>query len=274
MEGLFTTILHDKRKELNLTILEYCFLDSVYHLSRKKGYCYKSKKSFAELLSISEKSVYNMMDKLEQRGFIYRDEQKHIYIKEIFCSIYEKITDMKKLQHNTAKFTVDTLQNLQSDTAKIADNNNIILDTNNNRIKKEEKPQNYLDVNYLLTLFSDEEINYYTKDLLIDWLEYNIIDHKKKERALKMQINKLKSDFNNFDKFEIREKIRYAITSNHISYYTDKLKNIGKERLELEEYKRQHDADLVKDFRTLEEIEQKEKEERKNSFFLNEIGAV
>jgi len=134
MEGLYTTILHDKRKQLGLTINEYCFLDSVYHLSRKKGYCYKSKKNFAEFLGISERQVYNMIDKLIEKQLLIRDEQKFLYVSNQFSSVYEKISDMQNFHNDTAKISVDTLQKFQYDTEKISYNNNTNNNINNNNI--------------------------------------------------------------------------------------------------------------------------------------------
>jgi len=131
MKGLYTTILHDKRKELDLSINEYCFLDSVYHLSRKKGYCYQSKKNFGEFLGISERQVYNMIDKLIEKGLLLRDEQKFLMVTNEFCSIYEKISDMKKVQNDSEKIAVETLQKFQYDTEKISYNNNTNNKDNN-----------------------------------------------------------------------------------------------------------------------------------------------
>lgn len=134
MEGLYTTILHDKRNEFNLTILEYVFLDTVYRLSRKKGYCYKSKKSFGEFLGISERQVYNIIDKLVERSLLFRDEDKHLVVSNEFCSIYEKISPMQKVQNDTEKIAVDTLKKFQYDTEKISYNNNTNNKDKNKRI--------------------------------------------------------------------------------------------------------------------------------------------
>jgi hypothetical protein len=185
MEGLYTTILHDKRKQLGLTINEYCFLDSVYHLSRKKGYCFKSKKNFADFLGISERQVYNMIDKLIEKNLLFRDEQKFLYVTTQFCSIYEKISDMQKFHNDTEKISVDPMQKFQYDTEKISYNINTIY-TEDNNINNNTEKINFSDI------FEDFRIYYRSMGGKVLGLETEFKNFKK-HKDWKNEINNLKS---------------------------------------------------------------------------------
>ena len=220
MENLFTTILHDKRKEFNLTILEYCLLDSIYHLSKRKGFCYKSKKSFGEFLGISERQVYNILNKLEDKGMIRRDENKHIYPTKFICSVYEKISQpMKNLQNNTENFAEgteniaeETLKKFQYDTENISYyNNNTYTDNNSDINNNNDFSKNFTNDEYK-EIFDIARKNYPGSKRGLE-VEYN--NFIKKEKEWKKYIFELN---NSIEKY--KEYIKAKNMQNYIKNFT------------------------------------------------------
>ena len=73
----YTNIQHGFRKENKLTCNEYVFLDMIYGLSRNPenqagGWCYAKKETLAEEIGVSKQSIFNLMDKLIEAGFLVR----------------------------------------------------------------------------------------------------------------------------------------------------------------------------------------------------------
>ena len=75
----YTYIDHNVQRELGLTLLEYCVLDKINHLSsinnEKSGWCYASKSTLAKMLGVSARTIFHLLRKLEQEGLIIKDPQ-------------------------------------------------------------------------------------------------------------------------------------------------------------------------------------------------------
>jgi len=74
---MYTTIIHPLRKAFNLSIREYCVLDSIHMLSNNdkfSGWCVASKETIAEELDISRRTVQTILNTLEQKELIKRDD--------------------------------------------------------------------------------------------------------------------------------------------------------------------------------------------------------
>ena len=72
---LYTTILFDVKKDLGLSLREYIFLDAVYHLQVKTGWCYAKSEYFQELLEIGEREVRNVKKQLVEKGLLVMSEK-------------------------------------------------------------------------------------------------------------------------------------------------------------------------------------------------------
>lgn len=72
---LYTTILFDVKKDLGLSLREYIFLDAVYHLQVKTGWCYAKSEYFQELLEIGEREVRNVKRQLVEKGLLVMSEK-------------------------------------------------------------------------------------------------------------------------------------------------------------------------------------------------------
>lgn len=78
----YTLILHQIRKKLKLTLMEYCIADCIYHLSNNpksevKGWCYAAKERIAGMLGTTSKTIFENIKKLIEKNFIEKDEETH-----------------------------------------------------------------------------------------------------------------------------------------------------------------------------------------------------
>jgi hypothetical protein len=73
-EARYTVILHHPRKQLGVTINEYCLADAVHKLSGSRsqvpGWCYASKEHLADSLGFSRRSIHNMINSLKARDVL------------------------------------------------------------------------------------------------------------------------------------------------------------------------------------------------------------
>ena len=148
----YTTILHQARQKLNLSLNEYCIADTIYHLqnnpsSKVKGWCYASKKTIGGYIGLTEQSAHSIINSLMERGIIEKDEEtRHLRTTNIW---YENVillrlnsrnlSDTKEtLVPHSRKFS-PTLKNLESNTKETLDNNNSINIDNNKDNKNLKK---------------------------------------------------------------------------------------------------------------------------------------
>ena len=76
----FTTILHEKRKQLGLSLMEYCIADTIHNLSNNpkspvQGWCYASKDTLAEMLDTTRQTIFTSVKKLIEKGLIKKHEE-------------------------------------------------------------------------------------------------------------------------------------------------------------------------------------------------------
>ena len=57
-------------KEFNLTMAELCLVFLVKGLSKRRSYCYASKKTLAEMLNTTETTIYSLTKKLIKYGLL------------------------------------------------------------------------------------------------------------------------------------------------------------------------------------------------------------
>jgi len=137
----YTTILHQVREELGITMEDYCVADSVYHLannpkSKIKGWCFSSKKYISEFIKLNERYVFRSLKKLIEKNLIEKDEiTKHIRTTEIW---YDKVVMPKakieydKMSEGMTKCQSGVRQNVIPTMTKCQSYNN----TYNNNYKK------------------------------------------------------------------------------------------------------------------------------------------
>lgn len=77
--GGYTTVLHDVRRLLDLSLTEYCLLDLLYRLSTNpkapiEGWCNASKETLGDMLGVSSKTVTRHLVSLQKRNFIEKED--------------------------------------------------------------------------------------------------------------------------------------------------------------------------------------------------------
>jgi len=132
----YTTILHSVRKELGLSLNEYCIADSIYHLSNNPsgtivGWCYASKAQLGDNIGITEQAVYPILKKLISLGLVEKNPQTK------YLRTTSKWYNMVVLGHSrNFSHTQETLarhsRNFSPDTKETLVNNNIDNNINNN----------------------------------------------------------------------------------------------------------------------------------------------
>lgn len=66
----YTTINHNARKELGLSMNEYAVADLIFHLSQKEGYCYSSREWMGNELGMHKANIIRIIDRLKEEGVV------------------------------------------------------------------------------------------------------------------------------------------------------------------------------------------------------------
>jgi hypothetical protein len=73
-EARYTMIFHHARRQLDISIHEYCLADTVNKLSGNRshvpGWCYASKEHLGSVLGVSRRSIHNMINSLKKREIV------------------------------------------------------------------------------------------------------------------------------------------------------------------------------------------------------------
>lgn len=83
---IYTLILHQARKKLRISTLEYCVADTVYHLANNpnseiKGWCYAAKETIAGFLNISPRGAWKIIDRLIGWKLVERNKDDRRYLR-------------------------------------------------------------------------------------------------------------------------------------------------------------------------------------------------
>jgi len=89
----FTNIQHEFRKQKELSLMEYCLCDMIFYLSttnsKVPNWCYAKRETLAKELGISKSGINKMISRMEQRGFLKRDEDtRFIQVTQIWKQVY------------------------------------------------------------------------------------------------------------------------------------------------------------------------------------------
>jgi hypothetical protein len=154
----YTLILHQIRKQLGLSLMEYCIADSIYHLSNNpnnkiQGWCYAPKENIADFLGTTRQTIFDNLNKLIKKGLIERDEDTK-YLRTTL-KWYEKVIlvrmnrEYKETLHIVKKLDDETSRNLTPNSKETLPN----IYTNSNTNNKKEKEFNFKDI--LEEMFKD-----------------------------------------------------------------------------------------------------------------------
>lgn len=127
----YCTVLYDLMQRLQVSIVEYVYLDMVFQLSRR-GYCFKSLQSIADDLGMSKAGMHDVKRRMLAAGWIEENRQKHV----------RTTADYDKLQLDLWTFVRNSYDERSISTTRrsnIERNRSISVPKNNNRITIENK---------------------------------------------------------------------------------------------------------------------------------------
>ena len=103
-------------KKNQLTLDEWALMENVYFLSKNNtGYCYASKENLAAHIGIGNRTIYRLIAKLEDRGFIEKNNFGHLKIlpqaENLFAADSAKMADepMPKWHTDSAKMAEEPM---------------------------------------------------------------------------------------------------------------------------------------------------------------------
>lgn len=170
----YTTILHQAREELNLSLNEYALADIIYQLqnnptSEYKGWCYSSKAYLGKCIGVSEQAVHGILNKLYEKGLIEKQEEtKHIRATDKW---YKCVILMKESMNT--KETLGTLKKVESDTKET-----LVQDTKETLVNNNKEYNNKINIKSIS----------YLEDIPIEDIRdfikiFNISERQLKEKA-------------------------------------------------------------------------------------------
>jgi hypothetical protein len=97
-EARYTMILHHARKQLSISIHEYCLADTVHKLSGNRshvpGWCYASKEHLGSVLGVSRRSIHNMITSLKKEAILeVQDGTGYLRTTELWRETVEVLRD-------------------------------------------------------------------------------------------------------------------------------------------------------------------------------------
>jgi len=103
-QARYTVIWHRARKELGITINEYCLADTVHRLSGNRssvpGWCYAKKEQLAESLGFSRQAIHSMAKNLIKKNIIEKNiETGYLRTTNLW---YERVETFKERLNNPA----------------------------------------------------------------------------------------------------------------------------------------------------------------------------
>lgn len=143
----YTLIIHQIRKKLKLSLMEYCVSDCIYHLSNNpkseiKGWCFATKETIANILGTTSRNLFDIIPKLIKKGFIEKSEETRGYLRTT-QKWYENVVIIRmKAEYEETSHTMKKLHNDYEETSQPTMKK---LHTYNNKYK-----DNYKDTPNLL----------------------------------------------------------------------------------------------------------------------------
>lgn len=112
----FTTILHDKRVELDISMLEYVVLDTIEKLSKPKFRAHR--KTIAEFIGMSRGGLIKAINRLVERDLLVRVNDKELAVTQKW--IDETVTGQQSVQQVSTMLTasVNNVDSQQQDRIK------------------------------------------------------------------------------------------------------------------------------------------------------------
>ena len=144
---LYTTILHDIRERLNLSLNEYCITDSIHKMSHRKDYswCYESKKNLGKFIGVSERATHKIIRKLLFMNILEKEPSgSGLRTTEIWSNSTEFVNhEQSAVPMNKVQYPMNKVQSNHEQSADNSNTSNIInVNVKSEILKKTEKKGN------------------------------------------------------------------------------------------------------------------------------------
>jgi len=176
----YTVVLHQARKKLQLTLNEYCFVDTIYHLqnnpsSKIKGWCYASKTVLGDYIGISEQSAHSIANKTIKMGLIEKDPDTRYlratqlwYENVVLLRLHSRnLRDTKESLATYSRKFSRTLKKVEPKTKESLVNSNSNSNKDSNKIKVIKYNPKSLELSKLLYELIKENTPVWNKN--VNW---------------------------------------------------------------------------------------------------------
>lgn len=146
----YTTIIHDTKNELGISLNEYVIADIVYHLS-KKGKCTAKRSYLAEIIGVTKPGLFKIINSLIEKGLLEKLDDTSLSSTEKWINkVYGN--DKQSLPKEINKVNTEDKQSL-SLYNNINNNNIIINEEESLPLFPEEKKVSGGDINAIVSYF-------------------------------------------------------------------------------------------------------------------------
>jgi len=122
----YTTIIHQAREKLDLSVHEYCVLDIINKLSNNKDYpyCVLGRQNIAECIGLTRQAIINIIKTLEEKKLIERNPQNHLRATELWYDNVE--LDCKESLQGCKENIQESVKECDTNCKESLHNNNTI----------------------------------------------------------------------------------------------------------------------------------------------------
>lgn len=121
---LYATLLYEVRKQLDVSIAEYFYLDMVYHLSYQR-WCNKSVENSAADMGIKKRGLLYMRDRLIEAGLLEKNKQGFLRVTQKYIEVAVQKVHQSNYEHQKSVQKVhSSVQKVHPGGAKSAPKNN------------------------------------------------------------------------------------------------------------------------------------------------------
>lgn len=161
----YTTILYDVKKELGVTLAEYVYLDTVYHLQIKSGFAFASSAFYCERMDITDRQLRRVKGAMVERGYleiIPNTKDRKVKVTDRFLEIIQA----DKMSAHADKMSVPSGQNVRHS----------IENEKKNEIRYSAEQKYHPQTNNVIDLFRDIAPTTYTRWYRITSYRTNITE--------------------------------------------------------------------------------------------------
>ena len=179
---IYSKILHEPRKKLWLTLMEYVLADMIYQLStnpKTNFRCTMSKENMAKWIWVSKQAIHKLINKLIEKWLVEKDK-KTKYLKHTNIRYDETVN---KVYHDSKQSLPQIVNKVYSDSKQSLHNNNIYNNKENNKNNIIEKNFDFFYSSYpvkkwktnalksYINIMKKEKDPGYTHKEILQWLE-------------------------------------------------------------------------------------------------------